>query len=140
MMHFYGKKIPKKLTLLRFAKQICEHLPHLKKTQEISIVFVSNPKIRKMNRTFLKHDYPTDVITFPNERGGDIFISVDMANSSARSGNYSVVQELALLILHGLLHLLGYQDHPPKKRQQMFAKQRQLFRKINPLLAPPDHR
>lgn len=109
-------------------------------------------EIRKINRKFLNHDRPTDVIAFsydsptpqlPNSTShpaGDVFISVDTAQRLARKGGYPAIQELALYALHGLLHLAGHDDHNPRDRKKIFAAQTKLFRKLAPRLAPPDFR
>lgn len=116
------------------------------------MIFVSASAIRKINRRFLGESANTDVIAFnyPNHARshhstsdstfGDIFISVDTARRQAREGNHTLSQELALLIVHGLLHLIGYEDKTESKRKIMFAKQRHLFRKINLEYTPPDFR
>lgn len=101
---------------------------------------MSDAAIRKYNRRFLRHDYATDVIAFPNDEGGDILISADTARRLARQGGYGALQELALYALHGMLHLAGYDDHGKKNRAKMFAAQKRIFKRADPNLAPPDHR
>lgn len=100
---------------------------------------MSDAAIRKYNRRFLKHDFATDVLAFPNDEGGDILISLDTAKRQAREGGYGAVQELALYALHGMLHLAGYDDHGIRARAHMFAAQKRIFRRAAPRLAPPDH-
>ena len=127
----------------------------LKNCGELSIIFVSDPEIKRINKQFLKKNNPTDVIAFnytPILRAarakenikkipfGDIYISVESARKQAKNGGHGLLQELALLILHGLLHLAGYEDETVSKRKNMFRAQKKLFRKINPKLAPPDFR
>lgn len=101
---------------------------------------MSDAAIRKYNRRFLRHDYVTDVIAFPNDEGGDILISLDTAGRLARQGGYGTVQELSLYALHGMLHLAGYDDHGKKNRTKMFAAQKRIFKRVAPRLAPPDQR
>ena len=148
------KSKKQKVSLEQFCKKVCRAEPSLKKNGELSIIFITDSKIRKMNRKFLNHDRPTDVIAFsyPSQPlyfstsqlkisglpFGDIYISVDTARREAEKGKYQTTQELALYCLHGLLHLAGHDDHSPKARKKMFAKQTQIFRKIAPRLAPPD--
>ncbi|MBK7986366.1 MAG: rRNA maturation RNase YbeY [Ignavibacteria bacterium] len=75
-----------------------------------------------MNRKFLQHDYPTDVITFPledNPLEGEIYISIDTAIEQARDYNVSVAQELMRLAAHGTLHLIGYDDSTDEERARM---------------------
>lgn len=85
---------------------------------EVSILFTTDPEIEGYNRRFLKREGPTDVLSFPLEGKtmegkrnlGDIIISVDTAFRQAKELNHSFEEEIKLLIIHGLLHLLGY-DH-----------------------------
>ena len=71
-------------------------------------------ELRRLNREFLKHDYPTDVLSFPapspDGRLGDLAISWERAREQARQFSHPVETEIAILILHGVLHLLGF-DH-----------------------------
>ena len=84
----------------------------------VTIVFVSDTGIRRLNRQFRKKDYATDVLSFPNEAEpfedktslGEILISVDRAAVQAKENGLSFTNEIEQLILHGLLHLCGY-DH-----------------------------
>ena len=84
------------------------------KSESATIAFVSDNKIRQLNRQFRGIDRPTDVLSFPSEdteQGlGDIAVSVETAASQAKENGLSFDGEIAQLILHGLLHLSGY-DH-----------------------------
>jgi probable rRNA maturation factor len=78
-----------------------------------TIAFVSDKSIRKLNKQFRNTDKPTDVLSFPSEEKanlGDIAISLDRAAAQAREAGLTFENEIAQLILHGLLHLSGY-DH-----------------------------
>lgn len=79
-----------------------------------TIAFVSDRKSRELNRTFRGIDKPTDVLSFPSGDGGpdlgDIAVSIETAKIQARQNGLSLEREIAQLILHGLLHLGGY-DH-----------------------------
>lgn len=87
---------------------------------DVSIVFVSNAAIRKLNRQFRGNDYPTDVLSFPSQTEpfeseirnhlGEIVISVERAVTQAKENGLSFENEMQQLILHGLLHLCGH-DH-----------------------------
>jgi len=91
-----------------------------REARDVSIVFVSDAAIRKLNRQFRGKDYATDVLSFPtraeafegdNENSlGEIVISVDRAAVQAKENRLSFTNEVEQLILHGLLHLCGY-DH-----------------------------
>ena len=70
---------------------------------------------------------PTDVITFQH---GEIFISAEMARRNARRFGNSLVRELRLYIVHGLLHLQGFDDREPRKARKMEALQRKILAKV----------
>jgi probable rRNA maturation factor len=132
--------------LLRFARAVRRTVPALRGNGEICFIFISDREIARVNWRFLKHRGPTDVITFPYGPSGpglpfgDIYISTDTAARQARRGGYPAYQELALLVVHGLLHLAGYEDDTDARRKRMFARQKQLLRRLAPRLAPPDFR
>jgi len=84
---------------------------------ELSIVLVSDAQIKRLNKLYRNKDKPTDVLSFPiGEKVedwlilGDIVISVDTARRQAQELGYSLEEELKRLLVHGLVHLLGY-DH-----------------------------
>jgi len=84
-----------------------------KSESSVTIAFVSDSKIRTLNKTFRGIDKPTDVLSFPAEEKnelGDIAISVETARRQAKENGLTLTGEIAQLILHGLLHLSGY-DH-----------------------------
>jgi rRNA maturation RNase YbeY len=89
---------------------------------QIYVILVSDEEIHEMNRNFLKHDYPTDVITFPlgeNPLEGEIYISADTAAEQAREYKVSLTAELMRLSAHGALHLAGYDDATDEDRKKM---------------------
>jgi len=85
---------------------------------ELSVALVGNAEIRNLNARFRKKDYPTDVLSFPTAEGiisnfrllGDVVISVDKAKQQARERSRTLDEEMITLLIHGVLHLLGY-DH-----------------------------
>lgn len=77
---------------------------------EVSVLIAGSRRIQDLNRRFRRKDKPTDVLSFPREDGGDIAISAPIARSNARRYGLTMVQELKVLVLHGMLHLAGY-DH-----------------------------
>lgn len=77
--------------------------------EEVSIAFVSDAAMRRLNRKYRGRDQTTDVLTFPGERP-DIVISLDRARRQAVAERHSLATEVRYLILHGVLHALGY-DH-----------------------------
>ncbi|MFT3979179.1 MAG: rRNA maturation RNase YbeY [Ferruginibacter sp.] len=92
---------------------------------DISYVFCSDKYILEINRSFLAHDYYTDIITFDlSEKGAkqidaEIYISVDTIRDNASRYNTSINRELHRVIFHGILHLCGYKDKTPKDQALM---------------------
>ncbi len=107
---------------------------------KISLAFVDNETIHGINKRFLDHDEPTDVITFPwsaagaKKLEGELVIGVEVALAQAAERGHSVETELCLYVIHGLLHLCGYNDVKPKDRAEMRVKEREYLR----LLGLPD--
>lgn len=93
----------------------------------ISVVFVRNRRIRRINRHFLKHDYATDVIVFPfhDDEGveAEIYVSLDKARSQAKEYGVSFSEETTRLLIHGALHLVGYNDKTVQDRKRMQEKE-----------------
>lgn len=80
---------------------------------EVTVLVTGNREIQRLNREFRKKDKPTDVISFPSEAdgiAGDIAISADIAGANGRELGHGPLAELKVLILHGMLHLAGF-DH-----------------------------
>ena len=91
---------------------------------DLSIVFCSDPYILDVNRRFLGHDYYTDIITFDycedDVLSGDLIISVDTVRANAEEyGAASFDEELHRVIIHGVLHLIGFDDHTPEDQAEM---------------------
>lgn len=82
----------------------------------LSIVFVGKMRMRRINCDYLKHDYVTDVITFAH---GEIIICPSVAKKNARIFQHSLTHELRLYVVHGLLHLAGFNDHAPQDIKRM---------------------
>ena len=93
----------------------------------VSVVFCSDPYILDVNRRFLGHDYYTDIITFDYCSGcvlsGDLIISIDTVRANAREYGASLYDELHRVIVHGLLHLIGYDDHTEEDIAVMRSKE-----------------
>lgn len=109
--------------LIRVAEQEGRHL------QLLSLHFLSDPALRKINNEHLEHDYNTDVITFDNTFDqaicGDIVISVDRVKDNAEHYGVSFRDELDRVMVHGLLHLLGFNDKVDEEIVVMRAKEDQ---------------
>src|SRR5215469_12137371 len=79
---------------------------------QVEILIAGNRRLQALNRRFRKKNKPTDVLSFPDSRsaGGDIAISAAIARENARRYGHSATHELKILVLHGMLHLAGF-DH-----------------------------
>lgn len=90
---------------------------------EIAYIFCSDEKILEVNRTYLQHDYYTDIITFDYCKGniisGDLFISLDTVKTNSEQFNTPYNEELHRTIIHGILHLCGINDKGPGEREIM---------------------
>lgn len=94
---------------------------------QISVIFCSDPYLLEINRKYLGHDYYTDIITFDYSEGdtisGDLFISVDTVRSNAEYYSADFKDELDRVIVHGVLHLIGYDDHTDEQTAEMRARE-----------------
>lgn len=98
---------------------------------EVCVLITSDDEVRRLNRRHRRKNKPTDVLSFPSnaaDHGGDIAISVDIAAANAGVLGHSVETELKILVLHGLLHLAGY-DHQDD-RGEMQAREGELRRQF----------
>ena len=112
---------------------------------EVGVVVTTDDEVLALNRQYLNHDYYTDVLSFsmadeeaegtagfitPEERApylGDVVISYDRAADQASDYNHAIEAEVSTLLVHGLLHLLGYDDTQEAEREKMHARQHQLI-------------
>lgn len=99
----------------------------LKKLGDVNIIFCSDNYILEVNRKYLQHDYFTDIITFDYCEGdvisGDLFISVDTVRENSLFYGTEFETELNRVIIHGILHLTGYDDHTDDERKTMRSKE-----------------
>ncbi|PLX31812.1 MAG: rRNA maturation RNase YbeY [Ignavibacteria bacterium] len=96
----------------------------------ISCAIVSDAEIRTINRQYLKHDFATDIITFPLEDDpleAELVISAETARKQAREYDVSVREECVRLAIHGILHLSGYDDRTQKQRERMKSREDELL-------------
>jgi len=107
---------------------------------EVGIVVTTDDEVHALNRQYLGHDYKTDVLSFgmggegefvtPEERPaylGDVVISYERAAEQAPEYGHSTNAEVATLLIHGLLHLLGYDDTNDEDRERMHRRQQELL-------------
>jgi len=106
---------------------------------EVSVLFCGDKEIARLNSQYLGKNHPTDVLSFSQAEGesfppgetallGDIVISVPTARQAAKEYRVSVREEVLRLVIHGLLHLLGYDDENPLARKEMFKVQEELVK------------
>lgn len=103
-------------------------LHEAKITGDINYIFCNDEYLARINLKFLRHDTLTDIITFPNSGSdaivsGDIYISLDRVKENAENLNLSFEVELDRVLVHGILHLIGYNDLSPDEKLQMRAKE-----------------
>lgn len=108
------------------------------KNTEVNILFTGDKIIRQFNKRFRRKDKATDVLSFYEESNkekavkssylGEIVISVETARRQAKIYNQSVISEIRLYVIHGLLHLLGYRDYTPEEKKVMNKLQQALLR------------
>ena len=123
------------LNLLQLKKLIRKVLKHQQIVDaHLSFVFVSDLKIKALNKKYLQHDFATDVLTFdwrPKGSGssleGEIIISAQTAKRQAAEYDLSLKDEILLYMVHGVLHLLGFDDHSPAKIKKMRAQEKKLL-------------
>lgn len=116
---------PKQKTLLRsWISRVIKK--EKKKLGEINYIFCSDKYLLKLNKEHLQHDTYTDIITFDYSKetgdvSGDIFISIDRVRENSRSFKTLVNNELHRVMIHGVLHIMGYKDKTERDKKKMRA-------------------
>jgi rRNA maturation RNase YbeY len=114
-----------KRKLSRWIKQIIEK--HHRKTGDVSVILTNEKDLLALNKKHLQHNFHTDIITFDYNEGilisGDLFISLDRIKDNAKLYNVTTKQELFRVIIHGVLHLLGFKDKTKTEQQEMRNKE-----------------
>lgn len=111
---------------------------------EISLAFVDNPTIHRLNKQYLNHDEPTDVLSFPlsessRKLSGELVLGAEVALARATELGHEVQAELTLYVIHGLLHLCGHDDHDPAAARRMRERERHHLRELGlPDIAPEE--
>ena len=93
----------------------------------LAVICTNNRFLRKINKEFLSHDSSTDVVAFPlgNDGGveAEIYINLDAARNQAKKYNVTYTQEARRLLIHGVLHLIGYSDKTRRDKNKMSARE-----------------
>ena len=113
----------------QLALPLCFRIPRnestqLKRLRAIFVLLISDRRMARLHRQFLKKAGPTDVLTFEH---GEIFLSAERARDHARRFRSSLGQELRLYVVHGLLHLHGFDDRDEVEAQRMAKMERQIL-------------
>ena len=116
---------------------------------ELTVLVTGDEQLRQLNRDFLGFDEPTDVLSFPSgESGpdpdsgghymGDVVLSYPRALAQAEAGGHPVQEELQLLVVHGVLHLNGYDHARQEDTARMWATQAETLKRLGVSLRPPE--
>ena len=106
---------------------------------DLTIVLVGDARIQALNRDFLAHDAPTDVLSFPADEPdpetghrylGDVVISLERAGEQARERGHAVEAEMQLLVVHGVLHLFGHDHAEVGEKERMWAAQARALERL----------
>ena len=133
-----------KRLISKWLKQVAEQRGY--RMGELNYIFCSDPYLLAINQQFLDHDYETDIITFDNsddylqETGhkgvsADIYISVDTVRANGEIYGEGFDRELHRVIVHGLLHLIGYDDVTVWKQQRMRAAENRALKLLDTMRA-----
>jgi rRNA maturation RNase YbeY len=110
-----------------------------KELGDINYIFCSDEKILEINKEFLKHDYYTDIISFDycevNKINGDIFISIDTVKSNSIKYKTEFIEELHRVIVHGVLHFLGFKDKTKIDTEKMREAENKALIRLNKILS-----
>tara|TARA_B100000902_G_scaffold376537_1_gene407718 strand:+ start:543 stop:977 length:435 start_codon:yes stop_codon:yes gene_type:complete len=98
---------------------------------KINLIFCDNDKLNSFKQEYFNDDVLTDIVTFPikndNDLEAEIYISIEMAKINADEYNVSLNNEISRLIIHGVLHLIGFNDDKEDAKKIMFSKQEEII-------------
>ena len=126
-----SQRVPKPVVDRTF--RACEKVLRFKKPLTISIAFVSPSQMKKLNNTWRGKDKITDVLSFGNVKKGDdgeIILSYEQAKRQAKEMGHSVQDEIVFLLVHGVLHLFGYDHMKPADAKKMFPLQTKILKTL----------
>lgn len=134
-------------TLERAAQKTLE-IDGTRPDADLSLVLTEDDQIRALNAQFMDVDAPTDVLSFsggerdPDTQAyylGDVIISYPQALAQAQAGQHNLLDELQLLVVHGVLHLLGYDHDDDAEKARMWARQAEILSRLGcAVTMPPD--
>jgi probable rRNA maturation factor len=113
---------------------------------DLSLVLTEDSQIRELNAQFMDTDAPTDVLSFPGGETdpdtqvyylGDVIISYPQAVLQAQAGGHKLLDELQLLVVHGVLHLLGYDHDDDAEKARMWARQAEILSRLGCAVTMP---
>lgn len=131
------------------AARTCLEVEAVASSAEVTVLLTDDARLRQLNRDFLGYDSPTDVLSFPSgeppssavdEGGfylGDVAISIPTAQRQAAASGHTLAQEVQLLTVHAVLHLLGYDHADEKQGRAMWARQADVLNLLGLDLNPP---
>lgn len=130
MIQFFNEDVVFKMQQVRKTRAWLKHVIETEEfvLNQLNYVFCSDEYLLNINRQYLNHDFYTDIITFDNSEGegeveGDIFISIDRVKENAQELHKSFEEELRRVLVHGILHLVGYDDIEDEQELQMRNKE-----------------
>jgi rRNA maturation RNase YbeY len=114
-------------------------LNHHYEAGEINYIFCDDAYLLKLNIEFLEHDTLTDIISFDNTLGklvgGDIFISIERVVDNANDFKVSFLEELQRVMIHGVLHYIGFSDKTPESQKEMTIQENNALKELNTLIS-----
>jgi len=128
------------LSQLRQAAQAAVEAEQGPTEGELSIVLADDQLVQDLNRNYRRVDQPTDVLAFPQDEElpagaprllGDVIISVETAQRQADEQGHELDRELVLLVIHGVLHILGWRDDTDSRRKQMWERQEAILESLD---------
>jgi probable rRNA maturation factor len=126
---------------LRAAARAALDAARTRRSVGLTIIIAGDALLRKLNRDFAGIDAPTDVLSFTAENEGaylgDVIISLARAKAQAKHDGHLLIDELRLLVIHGVLHLTGYDHDTSPRKKKMWAAQAKALRKIGASIEGP---
>lgn len=102
---------------------------------DLSFIFISDAEIKEINKEFLKHNYNTDVIAFDYREGniinGEVYISIDTIKRNAKRFNSQLISEIMRVMIHGILHFVGYNDKNEIMQREMRERENLYLDRFN---------